>query len=112
MFFRCFCQLRVRTIRKKQIASDKLSGCDHIFLLDCQTLTDAQFDTLLKKKIPLAFVTSGEINGKLQALITRIPKQNLPVVLINETGNTLTGSKSDFIALSGNELNNLELNKK
>ena len=80
-------------------------------LLDCQTLTDAQFDTLLGKKIPLAFVTSGEINGKLQALITRIPKQNLPVVLINETGNTLTGSKSDFIALSGNELNNLELTK-
>ncbi len=51
-------------------------------LINPEELSLQQLDSLLLKKIPLAFLTSGEITEKLQGMIARIPKDKLPVVVI------------------------------
>jgi len=75
-----------------------------------EKLSTSQFDTLLKKQIPLAFLTSGEITEKLRGHIARIPKNKLPVVVISE-GKTLKSGKDypDIIVLTESELDKISI---
>ncbi len=80
-------------------------------LVNPEELSEQQFDSLLLKKIPLAFLTSGEITEKLQGMIARFPKDKLPVVVISE-GKTpiLDKNYPEIIVLTGADLDKITAN--
>lgn len=80
-------------------------------LLDPQTLSDRILDSLLQKKIPLAFLTSGAPNEKLQKFISRIPKENQPTILINQGDTTSITSSDNIFTLTYSDLDKLKLTK-
>jgi len=79
-------------------------------LIDPAQIERSQFDSLLQKQIPLAFLTSGEITEKLRGLIARIPKNKLPVVVISE-GKTPVSEKDypDIIGLTEDDLDKISI---
>lgn len=67
-----------------------------------------QFDSLLQRQIPVAFITSGEITEKLQGLVARIPKNKLPVVVISEGKTPISVNVyPDIIELTENDLDKI-----
>jgi len=77
-------------------------------LINPEELSLQQFDSLLQKQIPVAFMISGEVNEKLQEMIARIPKERLPAVVISE-GNTSISGKDypEIIVLTEKDLDKI-----
>ncbi len=79
-------------------------------LVDLAEFNTNQLDSLLQKQIPLAFLNSGEMTEKQKGMIARIPKEQLPVVIISDGGRTL--SAKDYpgvILLMDKELDKIRI---
>ncbi len=81
-------------------------------LINPDELGEVQLDSLLQKQVPLAFLSSGSTTGKLQRVLPRISKQNLPVVILqqgepsasnNSNPGTLTLGKDELDKISTSE---------
>lgn len=79
-------------------------------LIDLAELDHSQLDSLLRKQIPFAFLTSGEMTGKLQEMIARIPKEKLPVIVISEGKTPLSGKDyPGIVVLTDNDLDKIRI---
>ena len=80
-------------------------------LINPEELSLQQLDSLLLKEIPLAFLTSGEMTEKLQGMIARIPKDNLPVIVIPEgKAPILNKDYPGMFVLTVNDLDKISIN--
>jgi len=80
-------------------------------LINPEELSLQQLDSLLLKKIPLSFLTSGEMTEKLQGMIARIPKDNLPVIVIHEDKTpVLNKDYPGIFVLTVNDLDKISIN--
>ncbi|MBV5348521.1 hypothetical protein JZU61_02480, partial [bacterium] len=79
-------------------------------LVDPMALNPGQFDSLLQQQISFAFITSGEMTEKLKAMIARIPKNKLPVVVISEGKMPTSGDYyTDVIELTENDVDKISI---
>jgi DNA-binding SARP family transcriptional activator len=79
-------------------------------LVDLAEFNPSQLELLLQEQLPLAFLASGEITEKLKGMIPRIPKEQLPVIIISD--GKVPFPEKDYpgiIALTGSELDKIQL---
>jgi len=79
-------------------------------LINPEELSNEQLDSLLQKHTPFAFLCSGEITEKLRGLIARIPKEELPVVVISEDKTPVSvRNYPERIVISHNDLDKIQI---
>ena len=79
-------------------------------LINPEEFSQPQFDSLLQKQIPIAFLVSGKITEKLNGIIARLPKEWLPAVVILK-GETLVSFNNahEVMVLTNNDLDKISI---
>jgi len=79
-------------------------------LINPEEISSDQLDSLQQKHVPLAFLVSGGNRTKLKTLISHLPKENRPVIVVYS--DSLPSGDPDFtgaIVLPGNEMDKIQL---
>jgi len=81
-------------------------------LIDPEEFRVELIDSLLTEQIPLAFLTSDEITGKLKSLLPSLSKSDFPVILVSDSVNfTGTENNSNLFVVSGNDLEKVNISE-